>query len=126
VGALAIALASGQRALVFPWWNVRTQTVETVTLPAVTLDVGHAPLPQGTRNRLGAAVVAVVLLAALALWWAAGTDSELRTLVEGLEAAIVAGQKRWDGAPRAAALRRARSRSAAEPRAAALPALNPG
>jgi hypothetical protein len=56
---------------------------------------------------------------------AAGTDAQLRTLVEGLEAAVVAGQKRWDGAPLAAALRRARSRPAAEPLAAALPALNP-
>src|SRR5262249_313521 len=54
-------------ALEFPWWNVRTQTLGTITLPAVTLHVGHAPLSQGTRNRLGAVVAAVVLLAALAL-----------------------------------------------------------
>jgi hypothetical protein len=57
---------------------------------------------------------------------AARTDAELRTLVEALEAAVVAGQKRWDGAPLAAALHRARSRPAGEPPAAALPALNPG
>jgi hypothetical protein len=176
-------------ALAFPWWNVRTQTLETVTLPAVTLHVGHAPLSQGTRNRLGAVVAAVVLLAALALWWwwdalraarrrrreqyeaseagrfarleraclegdapaaykalfawlervhprdcpatieqdlpATRTDAELRARVEGLEAAVVAGEKRWDGAPLAATLRRTRSRPAAEPLAAALPALNP-
>jgi hypothetical protein len=54
------------------------------------------------------------------------TDAELRTLVEGLQAAVVAGQKRWDGAALAAALRRARSRRGDEPLAAALPALNPG
>jgi hypothetical protein len=177
-------------ALVFPWWNVRTQTLETVTLPELTLHVGHAPLPPGTRNRLGAAIVAVVLLAALALWWwwdalrtarrrrreqyeaseagcfarleracldgdappaykalfawlervhprdrpatieqdlpAARTDAELRARVEGLEAALVAGQMRWEGAPLAAALRRTRPRPAGEPLAVALPALNPG
>jgi hypothetical protein len=54
------------------------------------------------------------------------TDAELRTLVEGLQAAVVAGQKRWDGAALSAALRRARSRRGDEPLAAALPALNPG
>ena len=177
-------------ALEFPWWNVRTQTMEKVTLPAVTRDVGHAPLSQSTRNRLGAAVAAVALLAALALWrwwdalraarrrrrgqyeaseagcfarleracldgdapaayealfiWlervhpracpatieqdlpAVRTDAKLRTLVDGLQAAVVAGQKRWDGAALAAALRRARSRRGDEPLAAALPALNPG
>ncbi len=177
-------------ALEFPWWNVRTQTLQTLTLPAVTLDVGHAPLSQSTRNRLGAAVGAVVLLAALALWWwrdalraarrrrreqyeaseagsfahleracldgdapaayralfawlervhprdrpatieqdllAGRTDAELRACVEELEAAVVAGQQRWDGAALAAALRRTRSRRADEPLAAALPALNPG
>ena len=42
-------------ALEFPWWNVRTQTLEKIMLPAVSLDVGHAPLSQSTRNRLGAA-----------------------------------------------------------------------
>jgi hypothetical protein len=54
------------------------------------------------------------------------TDAELRALVEGLRAAVVAGQKRWDSASLAAALRRARSRRDDEPLAAALPALNPG
>ena len=177
-------------ALEFPWWNVRTQTLEKIRLPAVTLDVGHAPLSQSTRHRLGAAVVGVVLLAALALWWwrdalraarrrrreqyeaseagcfahleracldgdapaaykalfawlervhprdcpatieqdlpTAGTDAELRALAEGLEAAVVAGQKRWNGAALVAALRRARAPRGDGPLAAALPALNPG
>ena len=40
-------------ALEFPWWNVRTQTMEMVTLPAVTLDVGHAPPSQSKRQPAG-------------------------------------------------------------------------
>jgi hypothetical protein len=54
------------------------------------------------------------------------TDTELRSLVEGLQAAVGGGQQRWDGAALAAALRRVRSRRGDEPLAAALPALNPG
>ena len=137
-------------ALEFPWWNVRTQTLEEITLRCRSARATGWPQrsswscssPRSTRTCLPRRRCPAAYKALFA-WLervhprarpatieqdlpAARTDAALPALVEGLEAAVVAGQKRWDGAPLAAALSRAWSRPANEPLAAALPALDPG
>ncbi|HEV7731209.1 MAG TPA: BatD family protein [Candidatus Binatia bacterium] len=53
-------------AVHFRWWNLSQHALVTETLPAVTFEIGAAPLSRGTWTRR--LVLAAVLLAALA-WW---------------------------------------------------------
>lgn len=53
-------------ALRLPWWSLASRSVETVTLPGVTLRIGGAPVPGGRWWLVGLGVV--LALAAAVAW----------------------------------------------------------
>jgi hypothetical protein len=57
-------------ALRIPWWNVAQSTLETATLPAVSMHIAGAPVVRGGRWRWLAAIATLLALAvALECWW---------------------------------------------------------
>jgi hypothetical protein len=60
-------------ALAYVWWNPKTQTLQSKTLPAVTFDVAPAPIAQTSksavaRGRLWPWLLALALVAAIGAW----------------------------------------------------------
>ncbi len=76
-------------ALTVPWWNVVSQELETVTLPAVELAVGRAPMARTTRRWLAGLFAAAVLVGGALLWRQRG---RLRALWQRRRAAYEAGE----------------------------------
>jgi hypothetical protein len=50
------------------WWNVERQELESVQLPAVDLEIGHAPLSRTTRLWFAGLAGGALVLGLLALW----------------------------------------------------------
>ncbi len=55
-------------ALAVPWWDVEHQTLETATVPAVTFEVGRAPMSPVARRWLAGLAGVTLLLVGIAAW----------------------------------------------------------